>query len=213
MESFIHFAFEVIWFFGIDLLVLFCYLELVNHDKLRFIVNFFGILVVFKSLVLDFDDFCLKLLNKRPVDLLPTSSQFFHIFDFLIVGPFNILDSLSCKDKEMALTSCDGCAVACEEAIFADDVYVTEVTAFHVCYKGDVFRAVKLFVIVVTLECLFKVFVDEVFNVHMQLDLALFYEVQLFCVIPLLVQNVTFEQFEWLEFINDNQMEFLRLVP
>lgn len=177
------------------MLVLFCYLELVNHDKLRFIVNFFGILVVFKSLVLNFYDFCLELLNKRPVDLLPSSGQFFHIFDFLEVGPFNILDSLSSEDKEMALTSCDGCAVACEKAIFADDVYVAEMTAFYVCYKRDILRAVKLFIIVVTLDCLFKVFVDEVFNVHMQLDLALFYEVQFFCVIPFLVQNVTFEQF------------------
>ena len=104
----------------------------------------------------------------------------------------------------MALTSCDGRAVACEEAIFADDVYVAEVTAFYVCNKRDVLRAVQLFVIVVTIDCFFKVFVDEVFNVHMQLDLALFYEVELFCVIPLLIQNVTFEQFERLEFINDN---------
>jgi hypothetical protein len=128
--------------------------------------------------------------------MLPALCQLFHLVYLSKVGPLDVLDRLTGKHEEMAFTGSNRSTVPGEEPIFAEDINVTEMAALDVRNECDVIWPVELFVGVFTLFLVVLfLFVDNVLDVQMQLDLALLNEVKLFRVVPLLIQDVTFKEF------------------
>lgn len=102
----------------------------------------------------------------------------------------------------MALTGGYCSAVPAQSALLKEDVNISKVAALNIRNESNI-PFVFSFFITFSLSFIFKEALvlkfEEEIDINMQLDLSLLYEVQLFCMVPFLVENISLEELHWLE--------------
>ena len=136
----------------------------------------------------------------------PLIPQHSHLINLRLKSLFQVQNSLSRQHKELTLLISFRSRITFQMMAFLENVSVAEVGAFDVGDERDEVRVelsfVGLFAIEVGEDFLFFfLFVDEFVDVDLELDLASFDEVDFFGVVSLLVEDISDQEFQWLEML------------